>query len=269
MILFDHPVSACRFRRRALQVACQRRGGFTLIEMMVVVLIIAILASMTAVAVNTAKEKARQTACMSNLRQLGTALVTYRADNSGRNPNWLSNLYPSYIDDKRVFVCRSDEARGLGRTRPAYLPGESGGQMYPETIDNESNNGRLGLGNRSANKDISANSYFYEFSAARSPWSVNGQAATWNEYKENQLAHGDQASVDADGKQIPYSSSRMPIVRCYHHARYGNIIGYRQAGDGSRSSTTYMSGITLNVAYAGNVIIAPLWWEGALEPGEH
>ena len=62
-----------------LHFTCQRRGGFTLIEMMVVVLIIAILSSITAVAVNSAKEKARQTACMSNLRQLGTAIVTYRA----------------------------------------------------------------------------------------------------------------------------------------------------------------------------------------------
>ncbi|HQL01215.1 MAG TPA: DegT/DnrJ/EryC1/StrS family aminotransferase, partial [Smithellaceae bacterium] len=52
------------------------RQGFTMIEMMVVVLIIAILASITAVAVNSAKEKARQTDCMSNLRQLGTAIVT-------------------------------------------------------------------------------------------------------------------------------------------------------------------------------------------------
>ena len=256
-----------RNANKLLHLACQRRGGFTLIEMMVVVLIIAILSSITAVAVNSAKEKARQTACMSNLRQLGTAIVTYRADNFGRNPGWLSNLYPTYIDDKRVFVCRSDEARGLGRTRPSYLPNEQNTQKYPETVDNQSNDsGRLSLG---AEGKILANSYFYEFSAALSEWNIpdpnnpgQNKRARWFEFKEYQLANGDENSDN-----ISYSSSRMPIVRCYHHAKYGKIMAYGSPEARTSKSKT-MVPITLNVAYAGNVIISPLWWEGALEPGE-
>ena len=254
----NHPGSVCReapfarFRYQTPQVACQRRGGFTLIEMMIVVVIIAILASITAVAVNSAKEKARQTDCMSNLRQLGTAIVTYRADNRGRNPPWLSKLYPTYIDDTRVYVCRSDKARGVGNCRPADVPRLSA--SYDETILNDYDSSSDGK-----NPDVKANSYMYEFSAASCPWTVDGEPATWNEWKENQLAKGDE-----NNDHLPYSSSRMPIVRCYHHTKYGKIRAYGKAGAGSPSPQP----ITLNVAYAGNVIISPLWWEGALEPGE-
>ena len=255
MILSDHPVSACRIWRRALQVACQRRRGFTLIEMMVVVLIIAILASITAVAVNSAREKARQTDCMSNLRQLGTAIVTYRADNRGRNPGWLSNLYPTYIDDKRVFVCRSDPNRGRGVLR-ADDP-----TKYSEVIDNDSTT-RHSL----QNTDVQANSYFYEFSAATCSWGQSddfvtrmygvesGGSKTWTQIKEAQLAYGNDNG--------PYSSSRLPIVRCYHHMRHGRISA-RKSGD-----ALVLEPITLNVAYAGNVVLAPLKWEESVEPGE-
>lgn len=242
-----------------LHFACQRRGGFTLFEMMVVVTIIAILASITAVAVNSAKEKARQTDCMSNLRQLGTAIVTYRADNRGRNPGWLSNLYPTYIDDTRVYVCRSDKAKGRGDCRPANVPRLSA--SYNESVLNDFNSRDHGK-----NENVKANSYMYEFSAAPSPWAVAGgvDSPTWNDFKENQLAKGDGNNTDSENNPLPYSSSRMPIVRCYHHAQYGKIRAY-----GSETATTpTLQPITLNVAYAGNVIIAPLWWEGALDPGE-
>ncbi len=244
-----------------LQFACQTRSGFTLFEMMVVVLIISILAAMTAVAVNSAKEKARQTDCMSNLRQLGTAIVTYRADNRGRNPGWLSNLYPTYIDDKRVYICRSDKERGLGNCRPGVS--EITGQ--DNVFDNKNNALRLNPSQvpQVGNDAIIACSYFYEFSAAPSPWAtedLDGDGfTTWCDFKENQLAKGDQ-----NNDYMPYSSSRMPIVRCYHHTKSGKIRGYSNENATSPS----LEPITLNVAYAGNVIISPLWWEGALEPGE-
>ena len=252
------------------QFACQRRG-FTLLEMLAVVLIISILAGMMTVAIKSAREKARQADCMSNLRQLGAALVTYRADNSGRNPDWLSNLYPTYIDDKGVYVCRSDRSRGHGRNRPAGITGGDTDtrQMYAETIDNDRTDYSGGSERDSRqNEAVEANSYFYEFSCADCSWRAG---MTWAEAKEKQLREGDEASeevIDGQVVRVPYSSSRMPIVRCFHHARYSQVWGYQQVGNARNKDRKVRSGMTINVAYAGNVTIAPIWWEGALEAGD-
>src|SRR5438876_632248 len=63
-----------------------RRRGFTLVELLVVIAIIAILAALLFPALTSARVKARKTACLSNLRQVGIAVLLYANDNSGNIP---------------------------------------------------------------------------------------------------------------------------------------------------------------------------------------
>jgi prepilin-type N-terminal cleavage/methylation domain-containing protein/prepilin-type processing-associated H-X9-DG protein len=64
------------------------RRGFTLIELLVVIAIIAILASILFPVFARAREKARQTSCLSNLKQLGLGMLMYAQDND--------ELFPIY-----------------------------------------------------------------------------------------------------------------------------------------------------------------------------
>ncbi|HCU35651.1 MAG TPA: hypothetical protein DGT21_09390 [Armatimonadetes bacterium] len=93
---------------------CHR--GFTLIELLVVIAIIAILASMLLPVFARAREKARQSACLSNTKQLLLALNMYAQDYDETyppgytafqdSPNWRDFVVP-YIRNTQVLVCPS------------------------------------------------------------------------------------------------------------------------------------------------------------------
>jgi hypothetical protein len=55
-----------------------------------------------------AKEKARQTHCMNNLKQLGAAILLYRQDYDGGWPPSSFILYPDYVSDKQLYACPDD-----------------------------------------------------------------------------------------------------------------------------------------------------------------
>jgi prepilin-type N-terminal cleavage/methylation domain-containing protein/prepilin-type processing-associated H-X9-DG protein len=72
----------------------RQAGGFTLIELMVVLSIIAILAAILFPVFARAREKARQTNCQTNLRQIGLALSLYARDHAGHLPPNQDDLTP-------------------------------------------------------------------------------------------------------------------------------------------------------------------------------
>ncbi|MDR3708605.1 MAG: DUF1559 domain-containing protein [Capsulimonadaceae bacterium] len=130
----------------------KRSDGFTLIELLVVIAIIAILAAILFPVFATAREKARQTACISNLKQLGLGFMQYVQDYDETFPNgcnvfangsgWAGEVYP-FVKSTQVFICPSDTGANIPVTSYAYnssfvqngsaIPGHSGA-YYPQGI---------------------------------------------------------------------------------------------------------------------------------------
>jgi len=65
-----------------------KSSGFTLIEMLVVIAIIAVLAAILFPVFGRAREKSRQTVCLANLGQIGAAVTMYETDYAGFLPAW-------------------------------------------------------------------------------------------------------------------------------------------------------------------------------------
>lgn len=136
-----------------------RRSAFTLIELLVVIAIIAILASMLFPSFARAREMARRTACISNMKQIGLGIMQYTQDYDERLPNsvdgtpgqgkeggWMfyssfpgndtagsfqparGSIYP-YVKSVQIFVCPSDSV------------GQNSGDSYAANACNFSNTG--------------------------------------------------------------------------------------------------------------------------------
>jgi len=92
-------------------------AGFTLIELLVVIAVIAVLAAILFPVFSQAREKARQTSCLSNMRQMGFAVQMYAQDYDECLPlaatatatgflNW-HHLADPYVRNQQVWVCPS------------------------------------------------------------------------------------------------------------------------------------------------------------------
>jgi prepilin-type N-terminal cleavage/methylation domain-containing protein len=98
------------------------KRGFTLIELLVVIAIIAILAAILFPVFAQAREAARKTNCVSNTKQIGTAIMMYSQDydevypmggGPGAAPNrWRHFVYP-YVKNAGLFTCPSDTAGNM------------------------------------------------------------------------------------------------------------------------------------------------------------
>ncbi len=125
------------------------KRGFTLIELLVVIAIIAILAAILFPVFSRAREQARKTACLSNMKQIGMALAMYTQDWDETLPFWwfrcwggpnVGGLYwheqlMPYVKNLDVFRCPS-----------ASVEWQAPCGCYPGTVGRPQNNIRCNYG---------------------------------------------------------------------------------------------------------------------------
>jgi prepilin-type N-terminal cleavage/methylation domain-containing protein/prepilin-type processing-associated H-X9-DG protein len=92
----------------------RRFRGFTLIELLVVIAIIAILAAILFPVFARARENARASSCLSNVKQMGLSIEMYKQDYDGKYPaarwkggtgHWYDWYLAPYIKNKQVQIC--------------------------------------------------------------------------------------------------------------------------------------------------------------------
>ena len=130
-------------------VKCRKRriNGFTLIELLVVVAIISILAAILFPVFARARENARRSSCMSNMKQIGLGIMMYAQDYDEKYPiqinssnkrysnpgtaieanNWILNIYP-YVKSWQLFRCPS--------AKPYESPDSAHDYMVPSGNNN-------------------------------------------------------------------------------------------------------------------------------------
>ncbi|MCW3095574.1 MAG: prepilin-type N-terminal cleavage/methylation domain [Chthonomonadaceae bacterium] len=134
------------------------RDGFTLIELLVVIAIIAILAAILFPVFAQAREKARQTSCLSNNKQIGLATMMYIQDYDETFPSepWYNNnpgdgvpvlgsgdpgasannykdeLTP-YIKTQQIWICPTNQPNGSLNTAPPNLGYHMNGNVITRT----------------------------------------------------------------------------------------------------------------------------------------
>lgn len=121
-----------------------RHRGFTLMELLTAIGIIAVLAALLFPAFTTARKSADGAKCAGNLRQIGAAVMAYAGENDGAFPRggyggsgtlpldppatdglgWLTDIYPYVGRERDVFVCPAGEEKSpTGTASWIRMPG--------------------------------------------------------------------------------------------------------------------------------------------------
>jgi prepilin-type processing-associated H-X9-DG protein len=175
-------------------------GGFTILELLVVITVILLLTALSVQAVIRARGEARKARCVSNLRSIGSALSVYCNTHDGLLPSNLPDFMPGYAGESRHTVrIGAGVKQGLGRLIPRYL---SDARM-------------LGCVGHS----------LHQPDAVGEAWS--GMASVDSAYLYRETDRGARRRLDANGQTIGMvidNDTTSPAVGSAHGGRWVNIL---------------------------------------------
>ena len=202
----------------------RRDAGFTLIELMVVLVIIALLLGLLIPALRTMRIKANETRCKNNLKQIHLSLMKYQNDHLSDGdwfPYRLTYLYPDYVDDRKVFLCPFDKSKGTTGARkdnqfsPAYEMGTRPNE-YPCSYMYEFSGAELGISSPDGwNWHGYVGPAGHEYTTVASVDRDGDGKASWGEVKWVQYKEGDTWLHGLQPDAAGWSASLFPVIRCF------------------------------------------------------
>ena len=228
--------------------------GFTLIELLVVIAIIGILAAFLLPAIARAQWTARKGKCIGQLKQFDMAIQNYRIVYDGDSPPWLSNLYPMFQNNLKLYLCPEDPKAGKDGGKPFWENNPSTAFVEADDFFGSTADTKDPQAAAVQNHDVLANSYLYEFCAAECSWWSGGY--TWNgatcDFASNYIPdlriHGSGRAVltwrEVKDWSIDNIGPYTPIVRCFWHTggsfnRQDMVLNL-----GAKTHNIYYSGTT-------------------------
>ena len=182
-----------------------RRGGFTLAEMLVAVGIALVLVAILLPAVGRVRRQAQAVGCLANLRQLGFAYGVYAAGNDRRGPAFTFSKSDSWVEAFRV---QAETPTGL------YLCPRTGDNVSPD-FGTAQSSWTLTLERKTGPARVSGS---YGFNAWLMTWEPKGKG-------------GQQFSGGKPGQYLPPAASGMDLVPVFADATWAD--GWPRADDPS------------------------------------